>query len=152
MAHETFESLFLEIEKNMNEVLINEISQELITIWTQLLYDNFYAVYSPHSYNRTFQILSSLSVLNVSKSGSGKTYVSIGYDMKSLEQGLNNGVWNQHEDPKLDMRIEVGYKGGVLGHDPSGIHAIDEMYVLLNSPKFKEMFNQKMRVRGFIMS
>lgn len=151
MAHETYESLFKQIEIDMNDVLINEISQELITIWTQMLYTNFYAVYDNYSYERTYEILSSISVLNVSKSGSGKTYVSIGYDMNSLTQGDNNG-WAQHEDPKLDMRIESGYKGGVMGHDPRGINSLDELYSLLNSPKFKEMFNQRMRSRGYIMT
>ena len=147
--HTDFSSLFQEIDKDMHDVLTNEIAQELVEIWSQMVYQDFYAkVPEGPNYARSFETLASISVLGAVKSGSGKTFVTIGYDSNKINT-FENGSYTAHENP--DEMGSLFEYGGIKNHNPNGIRAIDEMYKYVNSDGFKQKFNNKMRKRGYFM-
>lgn len=150
--HQDLDSLCKELEEVTHRTIVDDMSENLIEIWTQLLWEEFYMKYEPKTYERSYQLLASIAVLNASKSGSGKTFLNIGYDPRLLEEG-KNGNWNMHEDKDVlgdivEYGDPLGKQGvGMLGHNP--IRAIDDMVRYANSEAFAKRFSALMRAKGY---
>ena len=146
-THSTFESLFLEINKDIDQSMV-AISEEIADMWRQLIWERFYMAYSPSVYERTYETLASLSVLDITKVG-GIISVRVGYDdnkIKFYDQSAI-GLWDKHEDPSM-MGSLFEY-GSIMYHDPNGIHAIDTMLEYVRSSKFAEQFKLKLKAKGY---
>ena len=146
-THGTFESLFLEINKDIDQSMAM-ISEEIADMWRQLVWDRFYMAYEPRVYARTYENLASLSVLDINKVG-GVVSVRVGYDdskIKFYDQS-SIGLWDKHEKPS-EMGSLFEY-GSIIGHDSDGIRAIDTMLEYVRSSKFAEQFKAKLKAKGY---
>lgn len=141
---DTWNSFFGRINKQLQKS-IEEISLEILEEWRQLVWTEFYMAYTPSSYDRTYEMYTSLDLLKINKTISG-IEVMIGYDESQIHTS-QNGNWVSHEDisemPKL---IEYG---SIYGHDPNGIRAIEDMQKRINSPWFKNKFKELMKQKGY---
>ncbi len=149
--HQGFDSLFKELEISVSEVLTVQLADNIIEVWTEHLWSDFYrAVPEGDSYTRTYELLASLSVLNVTKSGSGQIYLSIGYDPSKMSI-KQNGMWTQHKDrDKLGEMVEYGLDGGIRNHSPEGTRTIEDVLAYVNSKAFIDRFNNIMKSKGYV--
>lgn len=143
---DTWDSFFKRVNTQVQKS-IEEISEEILEEWRQLIWTEFYMAYTPSSYDRTYEMYTSLSLLKINKTSSG-IEISIGYDESQIHTS-QNGNWTSHEDiSAMAGIIEYGNEF-IYGHDPNGIQAIETMYDKINSPWFKNKFKQLMKQKGY---
>lgn len=145
--YDTYDSLFKRMEEDIGEALMN-VSEQLIQIWKNLVYERFYNVYTPKMYERTYDSVDSISLLEINKT-SGGYEISLGYDSSKIKfvDMSDSGIWDKHSIPS-EMGGLLEY-GGIIGHDSNGIRAIEEMNRYVKSKDFKALFENECRKLGY---
>lgn len=84
------DDLFKHLENTVNESLVPtaEIIRDLVKEYIQ---KNLYEAYTPQSYNRTYELINSISVNKISNN----TY-EIYYDVDKIFPYITTTFWNQH--------------------------------------------------------
>lgn len=145
--YDTYDALFKRMEEDIGEALMN-VSEQLIQIWKNLVYERFYNVYNPKMYERTYDSVDSISLLEINKTNDGYE-VSLGYDSSKIKfvDMSDRGMWDKHNIPN-EMGGLIEY-GGIMGHDSNGIRAIEEMNRYVKSRDFKALFENECRKLGY---
>ena len=152
--YKTYELLFAKINKDLAKSL-QRVSIFAQNKWKSLIYEKFYEAYpNPKMYERTFEVLNSISVFNVVKVGD--TYeVIVKYDEDKINYyPETDTLWQKHGTPSImGELIEDGwnhvYKGVTTKHE--GTHALQDMLSYVSSNEFKEKFKDEMRKYGYVV-
>lgn len=138
------------IVKDILEEIAEEVRQELHdTVWKKL-----YLSYTPKVYQRTYELLDSISKTEVKENSNGEYYVEIYYDTdKIFPHVYTDGRPNAHATSKgvdisdqIPYMVEYDYSYGKY-KDNNGIHAIDDVKKWIDK-EFNKKFKQKLLQRG----
>lgn len=146
---DTYDSLFKIMEEDIGEALMN-VSNELITIWKDLVETNWYSKYDPLVYSRTWQTLDAISLMDVKKVNGGYE-IAISYDESKIQtiQETSPYEYVKHSDPSQQgWLVEQGFimNNGVRRE---GAHALEEMINYTKSKDFKVLFENECRKLGY---
>lgn len=143
-----FETLIKELDKDLDKGFSNiaEIAKDK---WKQMIIDRFYNAYSPKEYITTYQVLDSLSILNVSYSG-GMHEIQIGYDDSKIERiEYISRYGNERVAHEFDNMGWLFEYGDIIGHKDGGIRALDDMIKYSKSEEFVNDFKKEMHKLGY---
>lgn len=131
------------------EEIAEETRQELHdTVWKKL-----YEAYTPKVYQRTYELLDSISKTEVKENSNGEYYVIIYYDTDKIFPHVYDGFPNAHATSKgvdisneIPHMVEYDYSYGKY-KDNNGIHAMDDVKKWIEI-EFNKLFKQKLLQRG----
>lgn len=152
--YNTWDSFLNATERNIN-IAFENISNIAVELWQKEVEDKFYNKYNPSEYDRSYQTLESIRVLNISKLPNGQISIEIGYDISKIKtftyMGLTSGIERQgHNQPEMQQTyIEDGFSG--YGVDRDGSHALEYMLKYVNGNDFKVIFAKELRKSGYIL-
>lgn len=156
--HKTVSSLQNQLKRDIVESIQNEVTNVAIETVQDNLRKSVYDVYAPqgeYAYDRTFELLNSVTVGNV-KIGNKNVYFDIFMDTEKIGSYVkeSNAEWNQHAsvDPMdvseyIPLWIEEGTSGSLW--DREGAHYMEQSWVELSGGKLAHEFANRLRQKGW---
>lgn len=155
--HKTVSSLQAQLKGDLIESIDNKITDIAMEVVQQHLMRTVYDAYTPqgqYAYDRTFELLNSVTVGNVTV---GYKFIHFEIYMDSEKIGSyvkeSNAEWNQHAsvDPMdvseyIPLWVEEGTEGSL--HDREGAHYMEASYLDLKGDLARE-FADRLRLQGW---
>lgn len=164
MTFKNLDEYFKYVKKQIKSVL-EQIAEEVRKELYDTVNDNLYKTYNPKQYQRTYELLNSISKTEIKENSDGEYYVVIYYDTDKIlaypslsnltgDKNEYGSLWGQHADfygndvsEYIPLWIEHGTSGVNNPYHRKGIYAIDEVKEWIEK-EFNNRFKKKLLARG----
>lgn len=133
----------------------DDILDKIVEVLRDFTKVNVYQKYSPKEYDRTFELINSISKRNFKKIGKNMYVAEVFFDDKKIRARESDGFWNFHMSvdnidisASLPFWIEFGTNGSLWDRDGAFMVKETERF-LQKTNKLNSLLRQELIKKGF---